>query len=67
MFIPLTTPKSKSPATFSRVTVVQGDTLCAVDAPIVLEKMDFPEPVIKVNVLESVELDGISGASLTDA
>ena len=25
-----------------------GDTLCAVDAPVVLEKMDFPEPVIKV-------------------
>jgi len=25
-----------------------GDTLCALDAPIVLEKMDFPEPVIKV-------------------
>ncbi|CAJ1353111.1 unnamed protein product [Effrenium voratum] len=24
-----------------------GDTLCAIDAPIVLEKMDFPEPVIK--------------------
>lgn len=26
-----------------------GDTLCAVDAPIVLEKMEFPEPVIKVS------------------
>jgi len=26
-----------------------GDTLCAVDAPVVLEKMDFPEPVIKVS------------------
>eukprot|EP00913_Durusdinium_trenchii_P013127 g12322.t1 len=25
------------------------DTLCAIDAPIVLEKMDFPEPVIKVS------------------
>jgi elongation factor G len=25
-----------------------GDTLCAVDAPIVLERMEFPEPVIKV-------------------
>ena len=24
-----------------------GDTLCAIDAPVVLEKMDFPEPVIK--------------------
>ncbi|OLQ04317.1 Elongation factor G-2, chloroplastic [Symbiodinium microadriaticum] len=26
-----------------------GDTLCAVDAPIVLEKMELPEPVIKVS------------------
>ena len=26
-----------------------GDTLCAVDSPIVLEKMEFPEPVIKVS------------------
>merc|ERR1712151_9394 len=25
-----------------------GDTLCASDAPIVLERMEFPEPVIKV-------------------
>jgi len=25
-----------------------GDTLCAVDAPISLERMEFPEPVIKV-------------------
>mmetsp|Transcript_61536 Transcript_61536/g.190589 ORF Transcript_61536/g.190589 Transcript_61536/m.190589 type:complete len:515 (-) Transcript_61536:152-1696(-) len=25
-----------------------GDTLCAMDAPISLERMDFPEPVIKV-------------------
>lgn len=27
-----------------------GDTLCAEDAPIVLESMDFPEPVIGVSV-----------------
>ena len=27
-----------------------GDTLCAEDAPIVLEKMEFPEPVISVAV-----------------
>ncbi|CAK9085223.1 unnamed protein product [Durusdinium trenchii] len=26
-----------------------GDTLCSVDEPVVLEKMDFPEPVIKVS------------------
>merc|ERR1719343_710607 len=25
-----------------------GDTLCSADAPIVLERMEFPEPVIKV-------------------
>merc|ERR1719420_1600463 len=25
-----------------------GDTLCTVDAPVVLERMEFPEPVIKV-------------------
>ena len=27
-----------------------GDTLCAVDAPIVLERMEFPDPVISVAV-----------------
>jgi elongation factor G len=27
-----------------------GDTLCAIDSPIILEKMDFPEPVISVSV-----------------
>src|SRR5699024_4158052 len=27
-----------------------GDTLCAIDAPIVLERMEFPEPVISVAV-----------------
>ena len=32
-----------------------GDTLCAVDAPVVLEKMDFPEPVIKVSVFFSCQ------------
>lgn len=30
--------------------VTTGDTLCAADAPIVLERMDFPEPVISVAV-----------------
>ncbi|MCP3903149.1 MAG: elongation factor G [Planctomycetes bacterium] len=29
---------------------VTGDTLCATDAPIVLEKMDFPEPVISMSI-----------------
>ncbi len=27
-----------------------GDTLCAVDSPIVLERMEFPEPVIEIAV-----------------
>ena len=26
--------------------VTTGDTLCALDAPIILERMEFPEPVI---------------------
>lgn len=30
--------------------VTTGDTLCAIDAPIILERMDFPEPVIHVAV-----------------
>lgn len=30
--------------------VTTGDTLCAVDKPIILERMDFPEPVISVAV-----------------
>ena len=30
--------------------VTTGDTLCGVDAPIVLERMEFPEPVISVAV-----------------
>ncbi len=29
---------------------VTGDTLCAVDAPVILEKMTFPEPVISVAI-----------------
>merc|ERR1719440_2562314 len=27
-----------------------GETLCTPDAPVILEKMEFPEPVIKVSV-----------------
>ncbi|MDH5424414.1 MAG: elongation factor G [Gammaproteobacteria bacterium] len=30
--------------------VTTGDTLCVADAPVVLERMDFPEPVISVAV-----------------
>jgi len=34
-----------------------GDTLCAMDAPIVLERMDFPEPVIKVACEPATQAD----------
>ncbi|MFP5363959.1 MAG: elongation factor G, partial [Thermoleophilia bacterium] len=34
-----------------------GDTLCAVDAPIVLEHMEFPEPVISVAVSPASKAD----------
>lgn len=34
-----------------------GDTLCSLDAPIVLEKMDFPEPVIKVACEPETQVD----------
>ena len=34
-----------------------GDTLCDVNAPIVLEKMDFPEPVIEVAVEPKTKAD----------
>ena len=30
--------------------VTTGDTLCATDAPVILERMEFPEPVIEVAV-----------------
>ncbi len=34
-----------------------GDTLCAVDAPIKLESIDFPEPVIKVAIEPKTKID----------
>ncbi len=37
--------------------VVTGDTLCAVDAPIKLESIDFPEPVIKVAIEPKTKID----------
>jgi elongation factor G len=37
--------------------VVTGDTLCAVDAPIKLESIDFPEPVIKVAIEPKTKVD----------
>ena len=34
-----------------------GDTLCAENAPIVLEKMEFPDPVISVAVEPKTKAD----------
>jgi elongation factor G len=37
--------------------VTTGDTLCSLDAPIILERMDFPEPVIHVAVEPKTKAD----------
>ena len=37
--------------------VTSGDTLCAVDAPIILERMEFPEPVISQAVEPKTKAD----------
>ena len=37
--------------------VTTGDTICEVDAPIVLESMDFPEPVISVAIEPKTKAD----------
>src|SRR5690606_21508280 len=37
--------------------VTTGDTLCAIDAPIVLERMAFPEPVISMAVEPKTKSD----------
>ncbi len=37
--------------------VMTGDTLCAVDSPITLERMEFPEPVISVAVEPKTKVD----------
>ncbi|RMF18872.1 MAG: elongation factor G [Gammaproteobacteria bacterium] len=37
--------------------VTTGDTLCAQDAPIVLERMEFPEPVISIAVEPKTKSD----------
>ncbi|MFT0213651.1 elongation factor G [Pseudomonas sp. F1_0610] len=37
--------------------VTTGETLCALDAPIILERMDFPEPVISVAVEPKTKAD----------
>ncbi|AWR59625.1 TPA: elongation factor G [Proteus mirabilis] len=37
--------------------VTTGDTLCAIDAPIILERMEFPEPVISVAIEPKTKAD----------
>ncbi|TWI52532.1 elongation factor G [Pseudomonas duriflava] len=37
--------------------VTTGDTLCAIEHPIILERMDFPEPVISVAVEPKTKAD----------
>ena len=37
--------------------VTTGETLCAVDAPLILERMEFPEPVIHVAVEPKTKAD----------
>ena len=37
--------------------VTTGDTLCSIDSPIVLERMEFPEPVISVAVEPRSKVD----------
>ncbi|MBN1783804.1 MAG: elongation factor G, partial [Alphaproteobacteria bacterium] len=36
---------------------ITGDTLCAVDKPIILEKIEFPEPVIEIAVEPKTKAD----------
>ena len=47
--------------------VTTGDTLCSIEKPIILERMDFPEPVISVAVEPKTKADqekmGIAPAS----
>lgn len=38
-------------------TVTTGDTLCAMDHPVILERMDFPDPVIAVAVEPKTKAD----------
>ena len=38
------------PGHTTRQDVITGETLCDEKAPIVLERMDFPDPVIKIAI-----------------
>ncbi|BGI50877.1 MAG: elongation factor G [Arsenophonus endosymbiont of Ceratovacuna japonica] len=37
--------------------VTTGDTLCSLDAPIILEQMEFPQPVISVSIEPKTKVD----------
>ena len=36
---------------------VTGDTLCDIDNPIILERMEFPEPVISMSIEPATQAD----------
>lgn len=42
--------------------VTTGDTLCAIDAPVILESMTFPEPVIHVAIEPKTKADQEKGS-----
>src|SRR5690606_8059059 len=44
-------------ATLGLKNTFTGDTLCALDAPIVLEAIDFPDPVISMAIEPKTNLD----------
>ena len=44
--------------------VTTGETLCDTSKPIVLEKMDFPDPVIEVAVEPKTKVDHENGSSI---
>ncbi len=44
-----------------------GDTLCAISAPIILERMEFPEPVIELSVEPKTKADQEKMASRSTA
>ncbi|CRK85922.1 Elongation factor G [Candidatus Providencia siddallii] len=37
--------------------ITTGDTLCAIESPIILERMEFPEPVISVAIEPKTKID----------
>ena len=61
--MPANAPKSRkcapatSPAAVGLKDVTTGDTLCDTEKAIILEKMEFPEPVISVAVEPKTKVD----------